>query len=141
MQPTCDLPSEQHLHARLNSFGVFNRITDNRFDDTVEPHLAAHRERTYPLTDTLEMFVAQDLNDGSSSQRAVYDRIIRCLQHGRRHRELRQRPIVGHAPVHLFRWWQRSSKRLSDKSVRTPSPSGSGSGVLSISIVLYLDIM
>ncbi len=59
MQPTCDLPSEQHLRARLDSVGVFNLITDKRFFDTVESHLPAHRERTYPPTETLAMFVAQ----------------------------------------------------------------------------------
>ncbi len=84
MQPTCDLPSEQHLRARLDSVGVFNLITDDRFFDAVESHLPAHRERTYPPTETLAMFVAQVLNDDSSCQRAVNDRIVRCLQHGLR---------------------------------------------------------
>ncbi len=37
---------------------------------------------TYPPTETLAMFVAQVLNDDSSCQRAVNDRIVRCLQHG-----------------------------------------------------------
>ncbi|ASJ70308.1 IS4 family transposase [Granulosicoccus antarcticus] len=59
-------------------------ITDKRFFDTVESHLPAHRERTYPPTETLAMFVAQVLNDDSSCQRAVNDRIVRCLQHGLR---------------------------------------------------------
>ena len=84
MQPTCDLPSEQHLRARLDSVGVFNLITDDRFLDTIEAQLPAHRERTYPPTETLAMFVAQVLNDDSSCQRAVNDRIVRCLQCGLR---------------------------------------------------------
>ncbi len=50
MQPTCDL--EQHLRARLDSVGVFSLTTDNRFFDTVESHLPAHRERIYPPTET-----------------------------------------------------------------------------------------
>ena len=69
MQPTCDLPSGQHLRARLDSIDVFNLITDNRFFDTVESHLPAHRECTNPLTEILAMFVAQVLNDESSCQR------------------------------------------------------------------------
>ena len=84
MQPTGDLPAEQHLRARLDSVGVFNLITDSRFFDIVESHLPAHRERIYPPTETLAMFVAQVLNDDSSCQRAVNDRIVRCLQHGLR---------------------------------------------------------
>ncbi|ASJ70371.1 hypothetical protein [Granulosicoccus antarcticus] len=84
MQPTCELPSEQHLRARLDSVGVFNLITDDRFLATIEAQLPAHRERTYPPTETLAMFVAQVLNDDSSCQRAVNDRIIRCLSHGLR---------------------------------------------------------
>ncbi|ASJ70317.1 hypothetical protein [Granulosicoccus antarcticus] len=58
MQPTCDLPLEQHLRSRFDSIGVFNLITDNRFFDTVESNLPAHRERIYPPTETLAMFVA-----------------------------------------------------------------------------------
>lgn len=84
MQPTCDLPTEQYLRARLDSVGVFNLITDDRFLDTIEAHLPTHRERIYPPTETLAMFVAQVLNEDSSCQRAVNDRIVRCLQHGLR---------------------------------------------------------
>jgi len=84
MKPTCDLPSEQGLSVRLDSVGVFNLITDERFFDTVEAHLPLHRERCYPPTETLAMFVAQVLNNDGSCQRAVNDRIIRCLKHGLR---------------------------------------------------------
>jgi hypothetical protein len=84
MKPTDTLPSEQHLRTTLDSTGVFNLITDERFFDTLETHLPPHRERRYPPTETLAMFVAQVLNDDASCQRAVNDRIIRCLQHGLR---------------------------------------------------------
>ena len=83
-QTTRALPSEQALRANLDSNGVFNLITDERFLGTIEALLPAHRERTYPPTETLAMFVAQVLNDDSSCQRAVDERIVRCLQHGLR---------------------------------------------------------
>ena len=72
------------MRANLDSIGVFNLITDDRFLGTIEAHLPAHRERTYPPTETLAMFVAQVLSDDSSCQRAVDERIVRCLQHGLR---------------------------------------------------------
>lgn len=82
MQPTCDLPREQHLRARLDSGEVFNLITDDRFLNTLQAQIPPHRERLYPPTETLAMFVAQVLSDDNSCQRAVNDRIVRCLQHG-----------------------------------------------------------
>ncbi len=84
MHTTRAMPSEQDLRATLNSTGVFNLITDDRFLGTIEAHLPIHRERTYPPTETLAMFVAQVLSDDSSCQRAVNERIVRCLQHGLR---------------------------------------------------------
>ncbi len=84
MHITRALPSKQDLQATLNTTGVFKLITDDRFIDTVEAHLPQHRERTYPPIETLAMFVAQVLNDDSSCQRAVNERIVRCLRQGMR---------------------------------------------------------
>lgn len=84
MQTIRALPSEQDLRATLDSITVFNLtlMTDDRFLSIIETQMPAHRERTYPPTETLAMFVAQVLSDDSSCQRAVNERIVRCLQHG-----------------------------------------------------------
>lgn len=84
MQTTRAVPSEQDLRATLDSITVFNLMTDDRFLSIIEAQLPAHRERIYPPTETLAMFVAQVLSDDSSCQRAVNERIVRCVQHGLR---------------------------------------------------------
>lgn len=68
----------------LDSVGVFNLITDERFFETIEAHLPDHRERIYTPTQTLAMFVAQALCDDRSCQRAVDEHVARCAAHGMR---------------------------------------------------------
>lgn len=82
MQTTRALPSEQELRARLDATSVFNLITDEPLLEIIEANLPPHRERLYPPTETLAMFVAQVLNDDRSCQRAVDERVVRCVQHG-----------------------------------------------------------
>ena len=82
MQPIAIDPLEQRSCTIPDSVGVFNLLTDDRFFDTVEEHLPCHRERRYPPTQTLAMFVSQVLSDDRSCQRAVDEHIARCLAHG-----------------------------------------------------------
>ena len=82
LQTTRALPREQAQRANLDANGVFKLITDDRFFSTIESHLPPHRERTFTPTETLAMFVAQVLSDDSSCQRAVDERIVRCIEHG-----------------------------------------------------------
>lgn len=49
----------------------FNILTGPELLDTTEAHLPAHRERLYPPTVTLSMFMRQALNEDGSCQRAV----------------------------------------------------------------------
>lgn len=82
MQPTAPRANEQHSRATLDSVGVFNLITDDRFFDVLEEHLPAHREREYPPAQTLAMFVSQVLSDDRSCRRVVDEHIARQAAHG-----------------------------------------------------------
>lgn len=81
MQPTAVLPTEQQVRESLDAIAVFNLLTDQRFFETVEGCLPPHRERRYPPTETLAMFVRQALADDGSCQAAVDERITWCVQH------------------------------------------------------------
>jgi len=75
---------EQRARAALDSVGVFNLLTDERFFDTLEAHLPPYRERLYTPTQTLAMFVCQVLSDDRSCRRVVDEHIARCALHGQR---------------------------------------------------------
>ncbi len=52
-------------------FSFFNALTSPELIDITEAHLPEHRERLYPPTVTLSMFLHQALASDSSCQRAV----------------------------------------------------------------------
>jgi len=52
---------------------VFNLLTGPQLFDRVEALLPDHRERLFPPTETLSMFVAQVLSEDGSCQQAVND--------------------------------------------------------------------
>ena len=81
MKTTAPRRAGQCHRAALDSVGVFNLITDDRFFELVEEHLPSHREREYPPTQTLAMFVAQVLSDDRSCRRAVDEHIARQAAH------------------------------------------------------------
>ncbi len=72
----------QASESLLDSYSVFNLLTQQPFLNLIESHLPAHRERRYPPLDTLSMFVTQALSEDRSCQAAVNARIVHCLQHG-----------------------------------------------------------
>ncbi len=50
--------------------------------DTVEEHLPEHRERVFPPTETLSLFLAQALSEDSSCQKAVNEAAIKRMTGG-----------------------------------------------------------
>lgn len=69
--------SQQHRkrigrHAvQIEAVDFFNMLTGPELLDTTEAYLPEHRERLYPPTVTLSMFMKQALNEDRSCQRAV----------------------------------------------------------------------
>lgn len=70
-------------HAtKSDSFSFFNLLTGPEMLDQVESLLPEHRERLFPPTETLSMFLAQALNADRSCQQAVNDTAIKRLTGG-----------------------------------------------------------
>ena len=71
------LQSQQHrdrVRRHVSSVGAvdfFNILTAPELLDITDAHLPEHRERLYPPTVTLSMFMKQELEDDHSCQRAV----------------------------------------------------------------------
>jgi len=72
--------------SNADSYAMFNLLTGPQLFDQVEQLLPAHRERLFPPTETLSMFVAQALSaDGSCRQvvdEAMVKRVIGGLTPG-----------------------------------------------------------
>lgn len=67
-------------HARdSDSYGFFNLLTGPELLNEVESLLPPHRERLFPPTETLSMFLAQALSADRSCQKAVNDTAIKRL--------------------------------------------------------------
>jgi Transposase DDE domain len=65
-------------HARnSDAYAFFNLLTGPELFDQVESLLPPHRERLFPPTETLSMFLAQALSADRSCQKAVDDTAIR----------------------------------------------------------------
>lgn len=63
----------QQYTQNSDSLSFFNQLTSPELLDTLEGQLPEHRERLYPPTETLSMFLAQTLNEDRSCQKAVND--------------------------------------------------------------------
>lgn len=72
-----DFHSQQHRKyigrglRRAEAVDFFNILTGPELLETTEAHLPEHRERLYPPTVTLSMFMMQALNEDGSCQKAV----------------------------------------------------------------------
>lgn len=72
-----ELQSQQHRQRlsrrvrEIEAVDFFNMLTGPELLETTERHLPEHRERLYPPTVTLSMFMRQALNEDGSCQRAV----------------------------------------------------------------------
>ncbi len=54
----------------------FNLLTGPELFDVIESNLPNHRERRFPPTETLAMFLSQALNSDSSCQQVVNDMVL-----------------------------------------------------------------
>ena len=57
----------RHYARNADLYAMFNLLTGPPLLDRVERLLPAHRQRLYPPTETLLLFLAQALSGGSSS--------------------------------------------------------------------------
>ena len=72
-----------HKHARnSDAYAFFNLLTSEQLLDKVESLLPAHRERLFPPTQTLSMFLAQALSADRSCQKAVDEAAVKRLAAG-----------------------------------------------------------
>ncbi len=67
----------QKYVEKSDSYTLFNQLTSDDLFEQVECLLPEHRERKYPPTETLSMFLAQALNADRSCQKAVNDSAIK----------------------------------------------------------------
>ena len=68
--------------SHCDSYSFFNVLTSAPLLDKVESLLPKHRERLFPPTETLSMFIAQALNTDRSCQKAVDETAVKRLRGG-----------------------------------------------------------
>ena len=76
---------QQRVHqqvAHSDACAFFNLLTGAELLDEVESLLPQHRERLFPPTETLSMFLAQALNADRSCQKSVNDTAVYRLAGG-----------------------------------------------------------
>lgn len=71
-----------HHANNADSFAFFNLLTGPQLLDRVEAGLPAHRERKFPPTETLSMFLAQVLSADGSCQQALDDVLVKRVVAG-----------------------------------------------------------
>jgi len=119
---------DQEIPA-TNSLRFFNLLTSPELFDEIEEHLPEHRERLFPPTETLSLFLSQVMNSDRSCQQIVDQAAIQrlhmglpsCSTHTGGYCRARQRlpiDLVSHLTQHLggqlseqspaaWRWRQR----------------------------------
>jgi len=70
--------------ASSDSYSCFNLLTSDALLDAVEGLLPKHRERLYPPTETLSMFLAQAMSADRSCQNSVNQAAMHRLATGLR---------------------------------------------------------
>ena len=73
-----------HYAGNSDSYAMFNLLTGPQLFDQVEALLPEHRERLYPPTETLSMFLAQALSADESCRQAVNDTLVKRVIGGRK---------------------------------------------------------
>ena len=72
-----------HTQRRYSDcLGIFNLLTSDLLFDELESRLPQHRERCFPPTETLAMFVSQSLNSDRSCQQIVNQAAVQRLLTG-----------------------------------------------------------
>ncbi len=70
-------------HAQnSDSYSFFNLLTGPELLSEVEAQLPEHRERSFPPTETLSMFLAQAMSPDGSCQKAVNDMAVTRVMGG-----------------------------------------------------------
>ena len=69
----------RHHAANSSSYRFFNLLTEPTLLDKIEELLPAHRERLFPPTETLSMFLAQAMNADRSCQHIVNESAVQRL--------------------------------------------------------------
>jgi hypothetical protein len=72
----------KHYASISDAFSFFNQLTSPELLDTLEISLPEHRERLFPPTETLSMFLAQALKPDRSCQSIVNDAAVKRLTGG-----------------------------------------------------------
>lgn len=72
----------EHHAGEGDAYSFFNLLTGPELFEKVESLLPKHRERLYPPTETLSIFVAQALSTDRSCQKAVDDAAVRRVSGG-----------------------------------------------------------
>lgn len=72
----------RHYAGNTDSNAIFNLLTGPQLLDRVEPLVPEHRERLFPPTETLSMFIAQALSADGSCQQAVNDAMVKRVISG-----------------------------------------------------------
>ena len=84
MHPSLRVCAQQQSRVRRradqsDAFAFFNLLTSPELLDEVESLLPAHRERLFPPTETLSMFLSQALSADRSCQRVVNEAAVKRL--------------------------------------------------------------
>ena len=79
---TGQLSRVSHHAGNADSYAMFNLLTGPQLLDRVEALLPAHRERLFPPTETLSMFIAQVLSADGGCQHAVNDAMVKRVVNG-----------------------------------------------------------
>lgn len=74
----------QRAAANTDSFAFFDLLTGPDLLDHIEAQLPVHRERLFPPTETLSMFLAQAMSADRSCQNVVNGTVIKRLSSGLR---------------------------------------------------------
>lgn len=72
----------QHYAATSGAFDFFNMLTSHELMRTMEASLPEHRERLFPPTETLSMFIAQVMKPDRSCQSIVNDSAVKRSVYG-----------------------------------------------------------
>ncbi len=104
----CAQQRRVRTHARnSDAYAFFNLLTGPELFDQVESLLPPHRERRFPPTETLSMFLAQALSADRSCQKAVDEAAVKRLVAG-------LTPCSTHTGAYC-----RARKRLPEEMVHT----------------------
>jgi len=86
MHLNCSAKSKQHrikhYATASDAFSFFNQLTSPELLETIKSTLPEHRERLFPPTETLSMFLAQALKPDRSCQNIVNDAAVKRLTGG-----------------------------------------------------------